>query len=345
MKAGVLQKVDQLVLADVAKPMITEDDILVRVHAAAFCGTDIRIIRGMKTKGIRYPSIIGHEFSGDIVEVGKNVTSFQKGNRVTVDPVLPCGGCAYCLNGLENVCLNRKAIGYEFDGCFAEYILIPGDFINSGNVQLLPDVVSYEEGALAEPLSCVINGQRKLNITLGETILIIGAGPIGIMHLMIARASGGAKIIVSEPNEFRRNAAKEMGADLVIDPIHENLVEIVKDQTNTLGADVVILAIGNPRVVNDALNCARKGGRISMFAGFSKGDMPGVDVNVIHYNELVVVGASSLQRRDLKTAINLIASGSVHVKQLITKVFPLDQIAEAFDLAESGGAIKVVVKP
>lgn len=162
---------------------------------------------------------------------------------------------------------------------------------------------------------------------------------------MIARASGGAKIIVSEPNEYRRNAAKEMGADLVIDPMKENLVDIVRAHTNTLGADVVILAIGNPRVVNDALNCARKGGRISMFAGFSKGDMPGVDVNVIHYNELVVVGASSLQRRDLKTAINLIASGAVDVRQLVTKVFPLEQIAEAFELAESGAAIKVIVNP
>lgn len=345
MKAGVLQKIDNLVYSEVDTPIISEDDILVRVHAAAFCGTDARIIRGKKTKGVRLPSIIGHEFSGDIVEVGDKVSSFHKGDRVTVDPVLPCGGCAYCLNGLENVCLNRKAIGYEFDGCFAEYIRIPGDFITRGNVQLLPEVVSYEEGALAEPLACVINGQRKLDITLGETVLIIGAGPIGIMHQMIARASGGAKIIVSEPNEFRRNVAKKMGADLVIDPVNENLVDFVKAHTNTLGADVVILAIGNPRVVNDALNCARKGGRISMFAGFSKGDMPSVDVNLIHYNELVVVGASSLQRRDLKTALNLIASGAVDVKQLITKAFPLEQIAEAFELAESGGAIKVVIKP
>ncbi len=345
MKAGVLQKVDDLAYMEIEKPKISDDDILVRVHAAAFCGTDVRIVRGKKTKGIRYPSVIGHEFAGVITEVGKNVTEFQLGNRVTVDPVLPCGGCAYCLNGLENVCLNRKAVGYEFDGCFAEYIRIPGDFITRGNVQLLPDVVSYEEGALAEPLACVINGQRKLDITLGETILIIGAGPIGIMHLMIARASGGAKIIVSEPNEYRRNAAKEMGADLVIDPMKENLVDIVRVHTNTLGADVVILAIGNPRVVNDAIYCARKGGRISMFAGFSKGDMPGVDVNVIHYNELVVVGASSLQRRDLKTAVNLIASGAVDVRQLVTKVFPLEQISEAFELAESGGAIKVIVKP
>jgi len=345
MKAGILKRIGELVFQEIEAPIIDDDSLLVHVEAAAFCGTDLRIIRGKKTKGVRYPSIIGHEFSGRIAEIGKNVKDFSVGDRITIDPVLSCGSCAYCTNGLENVCQNRKAIGYEYDGGFAEFIKIPGEFISRGNVQLLPEFVSFEEGALAEPLSCVINGQRKLNITLGEKVLIIGAGPIGIMHMMVAKASGAAKVFVSEPNEYRRNVAKEFGADLAIDPLNENLSEIVTNHTNELGVDVVILAIGNPKVVNDALNCARKGGRISMFAGFSKGDMSQMDVNLIHYNELVVVGASSLQRRDLKTAISLIESKAVNVKKLITHTFPIENIAEAFEMAESGKALKVEIKP
>ncbi len=300
MKAGVLNKINEIEYQEIDKPILNDDDILVKVKAAALCGTDVRIFRGSKTKGVRYPSVIGHEFSGEIIEVGSAVTKFLVGDRVTADPVLPCGGCEYCLNGLENVCLNREALGYEYDGCFAEYIRIPGKFIERGNVQLLSDTISYKAAALAEPLACVINGQRRLNITTGNNVLIIGAGPIGIMHMLIARASGASKIIISEPNDYRRNVAKKLGATIVINPTENDLLKTVQECTNGIGADVVILAIGNTRIVNDALSCAKKGGRVSIFAGFPKGAKPEVDINLVHYNELVVTGASSLQRRDIK---------------------------------------------
>lgn len=345
MKAGVLKRVDELVYTDVETPTISDTEILVRVRAASICGTDLRIYHGSKTKGVRYPSIIGHEFAGDVVEAGSAVTAYAEGDHVCVDPVLPCGGCFYCLNGMENVCQNRVAIGYEYDGCFAEFVRIPEKFITQGNVQKLSKSLSYAAGALAEPLSCVINGQRKLDITVGETVVIIGAGPIGIMHMMVAKASGASKVIVSEPNEMRRRSVADFGADVTVDPIHESLQEVVLAHTDNLGADVVILAIGNPKVVNDAFAIARKGGRVSLFAGFSAGDMPPVDVNLIHYNEIMVVGASALQRRDMKTSVSLIESGAVDVEKLVTATYPLAQIEEAFRKAESGEAIKVVLVP
>lgn len=344
-KAGVLNRVDELVYTEIDTPNITDSELLVRVKAASICGTDLRIYRGKKTKGVRYPSVIGHEFAGEIAQVGASVSGFSVGEHVCVDPVLPCGGCFYCLNGMENVCLNRVAIGYEYDGCFAEYVRIPAKFISQGNIQKLPDSLPFVAGALAEPLSCVINGQRKLDIGIGDTVVIIGAGPIGIMHMMVAKASGASKVIVSEPNTMRRRTVADFGADIVIDPINESLQDIVLKSTNGLGADVVILAIGNPKIVNDALLIARKGGRISMFAGFSTGDKPSIDVNLIHYNELLVVGASALQRRDMKTAVNLIASGSVDVGKLVTDTYGLAEISEAFAKAESGDAIKVVLVP
>ena len=344
MKAGVFSGIDKIEYLDIEKPSISDDEILVQVEAAALCGTDLRILHGKKTKGIRIPSVIGHEFSGLVVQAGSSVRDFMTGDRVCVDPVRPCGGCSYCLNDRENVCQNRIAIGYEYDGCFAEYVRIPASFIRSGNVLKLPDSVSWVEGALAEPLSCVINGQNKLNIVPGDNVVVIGTGPIGLMHCMLAKASGAAKVFVSEPSKKRREAATDFGADVLVDPAKESLADVVMSHTDGLGADVVILAIGIPQIVNEALNIARKGGRISLFAGFSKDDMPAVDVNIIHYNELLVTGSSSLKRKDLKTALNLIEGKIIDVEKLATHEFPLEKIGEAFAAAESGEALKVIIR-
>ncbi len=344
MKAGVFTQIDKMEVQEWKKPVIESGDVLIQVKAAALCGTDLRIFHGKKTKGVRMPSIIGHEVSGVVVEAGKDVKTLSVGDRVCVDPVLPCGECAYCMNGMENVCQNRVAIGYEYDGCFAEYMRIPGQFIRRQNVQKLPDSVSWIGGALAEPLGCVINGQRKLNITPGDNVVILGTGPIGLMHCMLAKASGAAKVFVSEPAEMRRNMAADFGADILVDPLKESLEEVVLANTSGLGADVVIMAIGIPALANDALKIARKGGRVSFFAGFSKGDMPPVDVNLIHYNELYVSGSSSLQRKDLQTALALIASKAIDVEKLATHKFPLDKIEDAFAAAESGQALKVILE-
>lgn len=341
MKAGILTSIDNLEVKEVETPKISTFEILLKVKTAAICGTDIRILHGKKTKGVRYPSIIGHEFSGEVVEIGTNVSEFLVGDRVCVDPVLPCGTCYYCKNGMENVCINRVAIGYEYDGCFAEYVRIPTDFIKRDNVLKLPDSVSWFSGALAEPFSCVINGQNKLSIKPGDTVVVIGAGPIGLMHVMLAKASGAKCVIISEPADKRREISRAYGADILVDPIHESLSDIVNKTTNGLGADVVILAIGNPKIVNAALQIARKGARISFFAGFSKDDMPQLDVNLIHYNELVLVGSASLQRRDFATALSIIEAGSVNLDLMATHKFELCNINSAFRKAESGEAVKV----
>lgn len=345
MKAAILTRIGEIVFTETPKPTSSDSEILVHVKAATICGTDLRIIRGEKTQGVRIPLIIGHEFSGEVVEIGKDVDHFSPGDRVCVDPVLSCGQCFYCLHGMENVCLNRKAIGYEYDGCFAEYVRIPAGFIKSGNVQIVPQGVSWVAGALAEPLGCCLNGQRKLDLSLGDTVAVIGAGPIGLMHSMLAKASGAGKVIVSEPNEKRRETALKFGADLLVDPIRESLEEVVLAKTNGIGADVVILAIGNPQLANIVLKLARKGGRISLFAGFSKGDMPAMDVNMIHYNELAVFGASALQRRDLKKSLDMMERKLVEVDELVSHTFTLENILEAVALAESGEAIKVALTP
>lgn len=344
MKAAVLKAPGDLQVIEVPTPTAGPGDLVIKVKSAAICGTDVRIMNGKKKKGARFPSVIGHEFAGEITEVGEGVADFSSGDRVAADPVIPCRGCAYCRNGRENVCLNRQAIGYEFDGAFAEYMRIPAIALRAGNVVKLPEDMTYAAAALAEPLACVLNGQKNAQVGLGDAVLILGSGPIGLMHMMLAKASGASLVAISEPNAPRRKMALDMGADLVVDPTSEDPGEVIRSHTNGLGASVVILAIGVPKLAADALGYVQKGGRVNLFAGFSVGDMGTMDVNLIHYNEIFVSGASALSRSGYETAFNMIRSGAIPVEKLVSNSFRLDAIHEAVKLAESGNALKITVQ-
>lgn len=343
MKAAVLRAPQVLELADIATPQAAPGELVLRVRAATVCGTDLRILTGRKTKGVRFPSVIGHEFAGEVVQVGDGVTQFKPGDRVCMDPVVPCLACAYCKSGRENVCLHRQAMGYEFDGAFAEYIRIPAIALAAGNVFMMPAQMSFESAALAEPLACCINGQRNADVQLGDTVVILGAGPIGLMHAALARRSGALQVIVSEPNAARRQAAADRGVDHVCDPNKESVMDFVKVRTGGLGADVVILAIGVSQLANEALSLVRKGGHVNLFAGFTAGETASVDVNLIHYNEIVVTGASALSRRDYELALNLLSTGQIDANALITHRFEVADSLAAFEEAGSGRALKVAI--
>jgi len=339
-KAAVLQAPNALALTDAPDPDPAEGDLVLRVKAATICGTDIRILRGRKTAGVRYPSIIGHEFAGEIVEGGGR---FRAGQRVGVCPSIPCGRCAQCLRGRENLCPDGQAIGYHIDGAFAEYIRIPARAVALGNVHVLPDSMEAAEAALVEPLACVLNGQNKVALAQGDMVVVLGSGPIGTLHIKLARLRGASRVIVSEPNAARRAAALAAGADVGIDPTTENLRARVREETNGLGADVVICAIGIPALAAQAIGLAGYGGRVSYFAGFSKGELGQLDVNAIHYDELKVTGAFGLSRLDYETALGIIAGRRIDVSDMITHRYPLDELNEAFKMAEGGGAMKVAI--
>ena len=342
MKAGLLKAPNELLLETVADPVLAEGDLLVRVRAATVCGTDIRIFRGKKTTGVRYPSILGHEFAGEIVSNGGH-NHFACGDAVAVCPAIPCGNCDYCKRGYENICQNLTAIGYEIDGAFAEYIRIPARAIETRNVFKIPPTVSWEKAALVEPLSCVLNGQEKIRIEVGDTVVILGSGPIGLLHVKLARHSGAYKIIVSEPSASRREAAIAAGADIVVDPVNENLQTIVRQHTKQLGADKLIVAIGVTKLANDALSLVRHRGKVSLFAGFSATDMATMDVNLIHYNELIVTGSFGLNRLQFEKSLNMIAAGQIEVESMLTHRFELKDINAALETAEKGSAVKVAV--
>ena len=342
MKAAILHAPNHMRLDRVADPVTEPGDLILRVSAATICGTDIRVFRGRKTAGIRYPSTIGHEFSGEIVAVD-GPSPFEHGQRVGVCPAIPCGQCLQCLRGMENLCPDLQAIGYEIDGAFAEFIRIPARAVELGNVHILPEHVGAEAAALIEPLACVLNGQNKVGLRQGDTVAILGAGPIGTLHAKLARLRGAGRVIVSEPNAARRDAALRAGADVVLDPTAGDLRTAIRNETRGQGADVVICAIGIPALAAQAIGLAAKGGRVSLFAGFSKGEMASLDVNAIHYDELRLTGAFGLTRHDYTATMEMIADGRIDLSDMVTHRFCLNDIEQAFAMAESGAAMKVAV--
>lgn len=345
MKAVVLSAPNDFKTEYIEKPIIGDDEILLKVKSTAICGTDMRILTGKKTRGVRYPSVIGHEICGEISEVGKNVKNWEIGDRVAVANVIPCHSCHSCLTGRENACMNRKAIGYEFNGGFAEYVLIPAIALKSNNLVKIPNDISFEEGALIEPLSCCIRGQKNAGTKFGDVVLIVGAGPIGLMHMQLAKLAGAQTVIVSEPLASRREKAQKLGADIVVDPTKEDLKQIIMTETNGIGADVIIMAIGVPQLVNDTIKLCCKGGTVNLFAGFAGTGESMIEVNTIHYNEIKVNGSTAYQRQDYLQAAKMVIQHKINLKEIVTHKFNLDDFDKAYEICKSGKGLKVVIEP
>lgn len=344
MKAVILSGPNDFKPGWIEKPEIDDDEILIQMKSTAICGTDMRILTGKKTKGVRYPSVIGHEICGVICETGKNIKDWAVGDHVAVANVIPCHRCHSCLSGRENACLQRKAIGYEFNGGFAEYVRIPAIAITSGNLVKLPEDISFGEGALIEPLACCIRGSKNAGIKLNDVVLIVGAGPIGLMHLQLAKLSGAKTVIVSEPIASRREKAKILGADILVNPIEEDLPEIVMRETKGIGADVIIMAIGVPPLVNGILKLCCKGGTVNLFAGFAGTGEAAIEVNTIHYNEINVNGSTAYQRIDYLEAAQMVIDKKIQLKEIITHRYPIDEFQQAYEVCKSGEGLKVIIE-
>lgn len=326
-------------------PVLEDGDILLRMKKAAICGTDIRILEGKKTKDVRYPSIIGHEICGTVHAMGKDVTGYALGDKLAIANVISCHACSSCLSGRENACLNRKAIGYEFDGGFAEYIRVPALAIANGNVVKLPEHVSFEEGALIEPLACCIRGLKNAGTGFNDVVFIVGAGPIGLMHLQLSKIVGASKVIVSEPIASRREKAAALGADIVVDPLNEDLAAIIKRETDGIGADVIIFAIGAPQIVNSTIKLCRKGGTVNLFAGFAGTGECVIEANVIHYGEINVNGSTAYKLIDYREAAQMVINKRVALGEIVTHTFPLAAFRQAYEVCKSGEGLKVLIEP
>ncbi|MDE2855178.1 MAG: zinc-dependent dehydrogenase [Chloroflexota bacterium] len=346
MRAAVFAGVGDISIRDAPIPALDAGDLLLRVRAATICGTDLRICAGLKTRGVRAPSILGHEFAGDIAAVGAGLSGWRVGQAVTAAPVIACGACYYCQADLGNLCANRTALGYEYDGAFAQYIRLPAAALRAGNVFELPETVSCEAAALAEPLSCCLNGQQNLGgIQPGDRVLIIGAGPIGVMHLQLAKAAPGTRVIVSDPSDHRRKLAGQNGADLAINPLVDDLGAAVLDLTAGIGVDKVIMAVGVPEILPELIRLTRKNGALNLFAGFPPRARASIDLNDIHYRQIRISGASASTPAQFGRALDLLASGTIDADAIITDRFPLAQFDEALTVAKAGQGLKVALLP
>ncbi|MEA4854091.1 MAG: alcohol dehydrogenase catalytic domain-containing protein [Christensenella sp.] len=344
MKAAVLEELNKMVVKDVPKPVITDDEILVKVKSCAICGSDIRIFRHGNDR-VNTPCIIGHEVAGEVAEVGKNVSHWKIGDRVAIGADIPCGECKFCKAGFSNNCMINYATGYQFQGGFAEYIPLNKIMLTYGPIVKIPDHVSYDQAALAEPLGCVLNGMILSSIKLGDTVVVIGTGPIGCMIMEVVRLMGATKIIVVEMDQDRLNAAKQFAGDVFIHAGSEDVYKRIMEETDGMGAEVVITACPSPNAQADALRYAKNRGRVNLFGGLAHGTTVTMDTNIIHYKELFVHGThGSLPIHHMK-AVELIASGILDTEKFISHRLPLDDILKGIAIAENKEGKRVVINP
>ncbi|QJD88395.1 alcohol dehydrogenase catalytic domain-containing protein [Cohnella herbarum] len=345
MKAAVLEQLEQMVVKEVERPTVDKDSILMKVEAVGICGSDIRIFRHGNNR-VTLPQVLGHESAGRIVELGQNVTKFKIGDRISLGADVPCGECIFCEAGIGNNCQINYAMGYQFAGSFAEYVLLNKTMANYGPIHKIPDHISYEEAALAEPLACVLNALELSNIKLGDSVVVIGAGPIGCMIIEVAKLMGATKVILVQRSRPRLEMAKQFGAHAYICSSEENAIERVLEETGGLGADVVITSNPSPEAQVDAIYMAKNRARVNFFGGLPKGkSMVTLDTNIIHYKELFVHGAHGSLPAHHQKAIDLIGSGVIDMKRYISHRYPLDEISQAISAAEDHVGMRVIVQP
>lgn len=347
MLAAVYHGPNDIRVEEVVKPQINDEEMLVKVLAASICGTDLRIYHGnhrMYPEGaVRIP---GHEVVGTIAEIGTKVDGYHLGQRVFIAPNIGCGHCHECIRGNNNLCVNYEAIGITMNGAFAEYLRVPANSIRQGNVIEVSETVDPAVSALLEPFACVLRGQNALHIQPGEVVLVMGAGPIGVMHTMLARARGSGRVIVSEPSPERAAQAAHMGAHRVVVPTNEDLSKAILEESGGRGADVIIVAAPAHAAQESALDLAAVSGRINFFGGLPK-DKPSINFNsnTVHYKELVVTATTACSTADCWQSTQLVNSGVIDLSKLVSQKFPLRDALKGFAAAEDRKSLKIVLEP
>ncbi|RCV47512.1 zinc-dependent dehydrogenase [Marinitenerispora sediminis] len=333
-------------LEEAPEPKAGPGELKLRVRNCSTCGTDAKI-RRHGHHHIVPPRVIGHEIAGEVVEAGEGVSGWSAGDRVQVIAAIPCGECPDCRRGWQTICPNQESMGYHYEGGFAEYLVVPAKVLAVDGVNRIPDGVSFAEASVAEPLACVLNGQELARVAEGDDVVVVGAGPIGCLHVRMARARGAARVFLVELNRQRLDmAADRVHPDAAIASGEVDAVDEIRKLTDGRGADVVITAAASGAAQEAALQMVARRGRISFFGGLPK-DKPIIscDSNLVHYRELTIVGANGSSPEHNRRALELIASGQVPVSDLITHRMPLDEVLTAIDTVTEGTAIKVTIEP
>ncbi len=320
--------------------------LLLNVKACGLCGSDLRTLRVGHRK-VTFPWIIGHELCGVVADTGLNYEGkWKKGDVLAVGPMAYCGICDFCLNGQYELCDNYREIAQAWPGGFAEQIAIPQEAVKLGAIELVPPGLDPDFAAMTEPISSCLNAQEKGQVGLGDTVMIIGTGPIGCIHISLARAKGADKVFVADISDERLKLAAVFEPDALINAANVDLVEEVRRLTGGKGADVIITATPAPVAQVQAVEMARKGGRILLFGGLPKDNSkPGVDMNIVHYNALHLIGTTIFAPRHFRLALKLVASGRLPVDKLISHRFPLADFQKGAMMALEGQVLKAVFNP
>lgn len=348
MKAALFFEPGRIEVQEVDTPQVSQPyEMLVRVKACAICGSDVRIYHH-GNKRVKPPAILGHEIAGEVVGIGDRVTDFDVGARVAIGADVPCGVCDMCKQGLGNNCSINYAIGYQFSGGFAEYILLNETTVKYGPVHHVPDGLSDVAATLAEPLACCINGLELAQLKAGETVVVFGLGPVGCLLIETARHLGAGKIIAIQRSRPRLEMAKELGvpADRFICSQEEEPLELVMDETEGEGADVILTACASVDAQELAIKMIAHRARVNLFAGLPPGlRSVQLDSNLIHYKEAFVFGSHGCVPRHHDAALKMLTYGELSAERYITHEFSLDDIVEAIHTVERREALKAVIRP
>jgi 2-desacetyl-2-hydroxyethyl bacteriochlorophyllide A dehydrogenase len=335
-RAAVFAREGVIEVRDVPEPAIVrDDDVVVRVRACGICGSDLRALAVPPLMTFAPGVVMGHELVGEVIDAGPAVADLV-GRRVAVLPNIHCGRCAYCKAGQVDRCDHFQHVGATRDGAFAERVVVPAAFVH-----LVPDGVPDDVAALAEPLACVLNGTIRAGLRPGTSTVVLGAGPIGLLFVVVAKAAGAHPIVVSEPSPERARRARAAGADFVLDPTSESVAEVVRAHTGGLGAEVVIDAVGS--LLADAVDSLRKGGKAIVF-GMDDRARSEVAPSLIATRELSIEGVY-ITKGTFPLALELLAARTEEFAALITHRVPLGEVAAGVEAMRNGSAVKVLVYP
>ncbi len=329
----------------VPRPACEPGGLLVRVEACAVCGSDLKASRSGNPR-LRPPIVMGHEFAGVIEAVGAGAGGFAPGERVVMATSVSCGACAYCRRGWPNLCADLAPMGFVYPGGMAEAVALPARAVRNDHVVKAPPDLPAVHAALAEPVSCAVNACERCDVRPGDTVVVVGAGPMGLINACVARAFGARTVVLAEVNGARLRQAEGFGMDRLVDPAAEDLAAVVREATGGAGADVAIVAAPAAKPQEDALALVRKRGTVCLFASLPEGKAAiALDSRRIHYGELRVIGSSDSTAAHVRRALDLMRDGALPLDRLVTHRMGLDRVHDAFDLMQRGEALRVVLVP
>jgi L-iditol 2-dehydrogenase len=346
MLAAVINAPMDFGVQQVPRPQCPDGGLLLKVAACGLCGCDLRTLRSGHHR-VALPFTVGHEVAGVVENIGSAYEgAWRRGDMLSVGPLVYCGACEFCVEGRYELCENYREIGQHFQGGFAEYLAIPEGAVRRGTIQRIPDGLDPAFAAVAEPVSSCVHAQEKGQVGLGDTVLVMGTGPVGCIHIALARARGAARVIVADVNAERLRLCEAFGPDAAVDASKTDIIGEVKRLTAGRGADVIITANPDPLSQVQAVQMARKGGRVLLFGGLPpEKACPGINTNLVHYNALQLIGTTIFAPRHQMTALELLRSGRIDGNKLVTHRFALRDFTSGARLALEGKVLKAVFLP